>query len=219
MPDRKRKITTPAKAAAIRLLVAEDHSVVRDGLAAIINQEADMTVVAQARNGIEAVELWKEHRPDITLMDLQMPQRNGVDAIYQIRAVNPDARIIVLTTFDGDEDIYRGMKAGAKSYLLKDAQREELFQCIREVNAGRTWMPQFVAAKLAERISGEVLTTREIEVLTLLAKGKSNKEIGTALFIGEGTVKAHIKGVFGKLNVISRTEAIAVAAKRGIIKM
>ncbi len=136
----------------IRILVAEDHTIVRDGLVAVIKQESDMAVVADTGDGQQAVELWKQHRPDVTLMDLRMPGSDGVDAIYQIRAVDPNARIIVLTTYDGDEDIYRGMRAGAKSYLLKDVRREELFQCIREVNAGRTCVPPGIASKLAERL-------------------------------------------------------------------
>ena len=136
----------------IRILIAEDHTVVRDGLVAIVKQEKDMEVVAETGDGHQAVELWKQQRPDVTLMDLRMPSLDGVNAIYEIRAADPDARIIVLTTFDGDEDIYRGMRAGAKSYLLKDVRRDELFQCIREVHAGRTFMPSAIACKLAERI-------------------------------------------------------------------
>lgn len=205
--------------AKIRILLAEDHAIVRDGLSAIIGQEEDLQVVAAAGNGEEAAELWRIHRPDVTLMDLQMPVMNGVDAIYRIRAIDPGARVVILTTFDGDEDIYRGMRAGAKSYLLKDAQREELLQCIRVVHSGKTWVTPVIAAKLAERIKGDALTEREIEVLVLLAGGKSNREIGSALFITEGTVKAHVKAIFGKLNVLSRTEAIGVASRRGIIRM
>src|SRR5271170_5792821 len=162
----------------IRVLVADDHTVVRDGLVAIIKQEKDMDVVAETGDGRKAVELWKKHRPDVTLMDLRMPELDGVNAIYEIRAADPNARIIVLTTFDGDEDIYRGMRAGAKSYLLKDVKREELFQCIREVYAGRTVVPPAIAAKLAERLPGEELTPRELEVLRLLAEGQPNKLIG-----------------------------------------
>ena len=199
----------------IRVLVAEDHTVVRDGLVAIIKQEADMDVVADTGDGQQAAELWKKHRPDITLMDLRMPGMDGVNAIYQIRAAEPHARIIVLTTYDGDEDIYRGMRAGAKSYLLKDVRREELFRCIREVHAGRTFLPPAVAAKLVERLPTEDLTPREREVLRLLAEGKPNKLIGANLAITEVTVKSHVQSVFRKLNVLSRTEAIAVANRRG----
>lgn len=220
----KAKINDEKKSAAasknrIRILIAEDHTVVRDGLVAIVKQEKDMEVVAETGDGHQAVELWKRHRPDVTLMDLRMPSLDGVNAIYEIRAADPDARIIVLTTFDGDEDIYRGMRAGAKSYLLKDVRRDELFQCIREVHAGRTFMPSVIACKLAERINAEVLTPRELEVLRLVAEGKPNKLIGADLAIAEVTVKSHVQSVFRKLNVLSRTEAIAVANRRGLLRV
>ena len=208
-----------ARRDCIRILIAEDHTVVRDGLVAIIKQQPDMDVVAEAGGGEQAVELWKAHRPDVTLMDLRMPGLEGVDAIYAIRAVDPNARIVVLTTFDGDEDIYRGMRAGAKSYLLKDVRREELFQCIREVHAGKTVIPAAVAAKLAERLPAEQLSPRELEVLRLLAEGKPNKLIGAALSITEVTVKSHVQALFRKLNVLSRTEAIAVANRRGLLHL
>lgn len=203
----------------IRILIAEDHTVVRDGLVAIIKQEQDMDVVVETGDGHQAVELWKRHRPDVTLMDLRMPGLDGVNAIYGIRAADPNARIVVLTTFDGDEDIYRAMRAGAKSYLLKDIRREELFQCIREVHAGRTFVPPAIAAKLAERLPAEELTPRELEVLSLLAEGKPNKRIGAALAISEVTVKSHVQSVFRKLNVLSRTEAIAVANRKGLLHL
>jgi len=204
---------------AIRVLVADDHTVVRDGLVAIIKQEKDMDVVAEAGDGRQAVELWKKHRPDVTLMDLRMPGLEGVNAIYEIRAADPKARIIVLTTFDGDEDIYRGMRAGAKSYLLKDVKREELFECIREVHNGKTFVPPAIAAKLAERLPAEELTPREMEVLQLLAAGKPNKLIGADLAITEVTVKSHVQSMFRKLNVLSRTEAISVANRRGLLHL
>src|SRR6202035_920438 len=155
------------------------------GLVAIIKQEGDLDVVAVTGSGRQAVGVWKQQRPDITLMDLNMPGMDGVDAIYEIRAVDPGARIIVLTTFDGDEDIYRGLRAGAKSYLLKDVRREELFQCVREVHAGRTFVPPAIACKLAERLNVEELTPRELEVLRLVAKGKPNKLVGADLAITE----------------------------------
>lgn len=202
----------------IRVLIVEDHTVVRDGLVSIINQQGDMRIVGEAGNGRLAVDLWRQHRPDVTLMDLRMPELDGVNAIYQIRAIDPNARIIVLTTYDGDEDIYRGMRAGAKSYLLKDVRREELFQCIREVHAGRSFLPPAVAVKLAERLPAEELTPRELEVLCLLATGKPNKLIGADLAITEVTVKSHVQSLFRKLNVLSRTEAIAVATRRGLLR-
>src|SRR5436189_1807549 len=215
----KKRAAGVRKANVIRGLMAEDHTVVRDGLVAIIKQEADMEVVAETGDGQQAAELWQNHRLDITLMDLPMPGTDGVSAIYQIRAIDPKARIIVLTTYDGDEDIYRGMRAGAKSYLLKDVRREELFRCIREVHAGRTLLPPTVAAKLAERLPTEELTPRELEVLRLLASGKPNKLIGADLAITEVTVKSHVQSVFRKLNVLSRTEAIAVANRRGLLHL
>ena len=205
------------KGPAIRVLLADDHTVVRDGLSVIIDQEVGLEVVAQAATGRQAVELWHEHRPDITLMDLQMPLLNGVDAIREIRTAHPEARIIILTTFDGDEDIYRALRAGAKSYLLKDVRREELFHCIREVHAGKYFLPPDVAAKLASRQPVAELTSRELEVLRLLAEGKSNKAVGTQLSIAEVTVKSHVRAVFTKLNVLSRTEAIAVANRTGLL--
>lgn len=211
--------STTAPAPAIRVLIAEDHTVVRDGLVSIINQQRDMRIVGEAGNGRHVVELWRLHQPDVTLMDLRMPELDGVSAIYEIRAIDPNARIIVLTTYDGDEDIYRGMRAGAKSYLLKDVQREELFQCIREVHAGRTFVPPAIAAKLAERLPFEPLSPRELEVLRLLAAGKPNKLIGADLAISEVTVKSHVQSLFRKLNVLSRTEAIAVANRRGLLRL
>jgi len=217
----KKSASSPAKVlpSVIRILLADDHVVVRDGLAAIINQEKDMRVVAEAGEGKEAVELWKKHRPDVTLMDLRMPGLSGANAIYEIHEVNPNVRIIVLTTFDGDEDIYRAIRAGAKAYLLKDVKREELFHCIREVHAGKFVIPPAIAAKLAGHQSIEELTSRELEVLKLLAEGKPNKLIASALSIGEVTVKSHVRAIFSKLNVLSRTEAIAVASRSGLIRL
>jgi len=215
--ETKSPVLRRQKNTMIRILVAEDHTVVRDGLVAIIKQEPDLDVVAEAGNGHEAVAQWKQQRPDVTLMDLRMPKLDGVNAIYEIRAVDPGARIIVLTTFDGDEDIYRGLRAGAKSYLLKDVRRVELFQCIRDVHAGQTFVPPAIAAKLAGRLTGEELSPRELEVLCLLAEGKPNKLIGVAMSITEVTVKSHVQSLFKKLNVLSRTEAIAVANRRGLL--
>ena len=201
------------------MLIADDHAVVRDGLVAMISRWPDTTVVAEAQNGRDAVEQWKRHRPDVTLLDLRMPLLDGVGAIEQIRQVDPAARVILLTTFDGEEDIYRGVQAGAKAYLLKDAPRDEILNCIRKVHSGDTVVPSSLAAKLAERISGAELTEREMAVLRALAKGQSNKQIGRSLFISETTVKAHLKSIFAKLNVLSRTEAIAAAARRGIVQL
>jgi two-component system NarL family response regulator len=207
------------KKECIRILIADDHSVVREGLVSLVKRKSDMTVVGEASNGREAFDLWKEHRPDVTLLDLRMPELDGVGAINKIRELDENARIIVLTTFDGDEDIYRAIKAGAKGYLLKDSAREALMDCIRRVHAGETCIPPNLAAKLAERVSGEALSAREIEVLQRIAAGKSNKEIGAELFISEGTVKTHVKSIFSKLDVVSRTEAVATATRRGLIQL
>jgi DNA-binding NarL/FixJ family response regulator len=208
-----------AKKERIRILIADDHSVVREGLVSLVKRKSDMVVVAEAGNGREAVELWKEHRPDVPLLDLRMPELDGVGAIEEIRELDENAQIVVLTTYDGDEDIYRAIKAGAKAYLLKDTARDALVETVRRVHAGETYLPPQLAAKLAERVSGQALSPREIEVLQRMAVGKSNKEIGSELFISEGTVKTHIKSIFSKLDVVSRTEAVATATRRGLIQL
>ena len=204
----------------IRVLIADDHAVVREGLVSLITRNwTDMTVVGEASNGREAVLLWKQERPDVTLLDLRMPELDGVDVIKEIRTTDKAARIIVLTTFDGDEDIYRAVRAGAKGYLLKDVPREGLMDSIRRVYSGETSVPLHLVAKLADRVSGETLSQREIEVLKLMAQGKSNKEIAAALFISEGTVKSHGKSIFARMNVRSRAEAVAAASRRGLIHL
>jgi two-component system NarL family response regulator len=210
---------TAVKASKIRVLIADDHTVVRDGLVAMIGKWTDMTIVAEAQNGREAVDQWKRHHPDVSLLDLRMPVLDGVGAISQIREQDSAARIIVLTTYDGDEDVYQGISAGAKAYLLKDAPRDDILNCIRKVHRGETFVPPSVAAKLAERVSGPELSEREMVVLRALATGQSNKEIGRTLFISETTVKAHLKSIFAKLNVLSRTETIATASRRGLVQM
>lgn len=202
---------------AIRILVVEDHHVVRQGLVALIKTVADMTVVAEASDGKRAVELFRQHRPDVTIMDLRLPEMGGVDAIKAIRGEFPAARIIVLTTFDGDEDIYRALQAGARGYLLKDMFGEELMDAIRAVHAGKTRIPPAVAQRLAERMGGPSLTGRELQVLKLIVAGKSNKEIGTDLAISEATVKTHINSILSKLSVSDRTQAATTALQRGII--
>lgn len=204
---------------SIRVLIADDHPVVRTGLALMLKYEPDMEAVAEASNGHEAVELFRLHQPDVTLMDLRMPQIEGVEAIATIRAEFPAARIILLTTYDGDEDIYRGLRAGAKGYLLKDASCDELLEAIRVVHAGRSRIPPEVGAKLAERMSNPELSVREQEVVRLMATGKSNQEIGTALGITEGTVKFHVNNILSKLQVNDRTQAVIKALKRGIASL
>ena len=176
-PSKATAATSAPKKPRIGVLIADDHSVVREGLVSLIRRKTDMTVVGEASNGREAVDLWKQHRPDVTLLDLRMPELDGVGAIKEIRSGNEKARIIVLTTFDGDEDIYRAIQAGAKGYLLKDAPREALMDCIRRVHAGETCVPVHLAAKLAERVSGETLSEREIDVLKLMAQGKATRKL------------------------------------------
>jgi len=203
----------------IRVLIADDHVTVTAGLASIIGMQPDMAVIAEGANGREAVELWRNHRPDVALLDLRMPVLDGVGAIEEIHKEDALARVIVLTTYDTDNEIYRAIKAGARGYVLKDARREELLDCIRRVSRGETCIPPSLVEKLAAGVSSDMLTGRELEVLTLLARGKSNKEIGANLYISETTVKAHLRSIFEKLNVLSRTEAIAAASRRGLVQL
>jgi len=203
----------------IRILVVEDHHVVRQGLVALLKTVPDMEVIAQAGDGKEGVRLFREHKPDITIMDLRLPLLSGVDAITQIRAQSPSARIIVLTTFDGDEDIYRALQAGARGYLLKDMFGEELMDAIRAVHAGKTRIPPAIAERLAERMGGPSLTGRELEVLRAIVSGRSNKEIGFELGISEATVKTHINSILSKLGVTDRTQAATTALQRGIVHL
>jgi two-component system, NarL family, response regulator len=202
--------------AEIRVLIVDNHVVVRHGLAAIINLEADMQVVGEGGDGLEAVASFQNNLPDVTLMDLRMPRMSGVEAITAIRAEFTGARIIVLTTYDGDEDIYRGLNAGAKGYLLKDAEPDELLDAIRAVHQDQSYVSPSVGAKLAERMQMPELSDREVEVLRLLATGKSNQEIGKTLSITERTVKFHVNNILSKLEVRDRTQATLVALKRGI---
>jgi two-component system, NarL family, response regulator len=203
----------------IRVLIVDDHSLVTEGLANIINYDPEMTVVAQAENGQQAIDLHREHQPDITLMDLRMPGMGGVEAITVICAEFKSARIIVLTTYDGDEDIYRGLRAGAQGYLLKDAKPNELLNVIRIVHSGQQYVSPTVARKLVERMNSPVLSERELEVLRLMAQGLSNQDIGTALNIGESTVKSHVTRILSKLGVSDRTQAVIVAVKRGLVSL
>jgi DNA-binding NarL/FixJ family response regulator len=214
-----REVSDAPATKKIRIMIADDHAVILEGLVAIINRQADMTVIAQASNGQEAVEQWGRHRPDVTLLDLRMPILDGMGVINTIRRGDSSVRIIVLTTYDTDEDIYRAIKAGAKAYLLKDAGREVLLDCIRKVHAGETCLSAAVAAKLAGRLSGDCPTAREMDVLSLLAQGKSNKEIAESLFISEMTVKSHLKSISAKLNVAGRTEVVTEALRRGLVHL
>lgn len=200
----------------IRVLIVDDHPVVQQGLAAIIDEESDMTVVGQAKDGIEAINQFRQLQPDITLMDLRMPRMDGVAAITAICAEFNTARVIVLTTYDGDEDIYRGLRAGASGYLLKDSKPSELRTAIRRVFAGNQYIPPHVGAKLVQRMNNPELTDRELEVLQLIAQGMSNFEIGAALNITESTVKSNINRILSKLGAKDRTQATIIALKRGI---
>jgi DNA-binding NarL/FixJ family response regulator len=203
----------------IRVLVADDHPVVAQGLVALLECEADITVVGQAYDGCQAVEQFHQHQPDVTLMDLRMPQMDGVAAITAICTLVDDARIIVLTTYDSDEDIYRGLRAGAKGYLLKDAEPDELLVAIRMVHSGKKYIPPDIGAKLAERMTNPQLSDRELEVVHLMVAGNSTQEISTALSIAESTVKFHVNNILSKLGVSDRTQAIVAALKRGIVSI
>ncbi len=200
----------------IRVLIVDDHPVVRTGLALMIKYEPGMEVVAETGDGAEAVQLFRQHQPDVMLMDLRMPGMGGVDAITAILKEFPDACIIVLTTYDGDEDIYRGLQAGARGYLLKGTSCDELLDAIRKVHAGQTYIPVEVGAKLAIRLSGPQLSKREQDVLRLLGTGMSNREIANTLGIAEGTIKFHVNNILTKLQVNDRTQAALIASKRGI---
>jgi len=203
----------------IQVLIADDHAIFRQGLATIINRDPEMQVIAQAENGEQAIALFEAHQPDVTLMDLRMPEMEGVAAISAICAIAKSARIIVLTTYDSDEDIYRGLQAGAKGYLLKETEPDELLNAIRTVYRGQQYIPPDVGAKLAQRLSNPELSERELEVLRSLAQGMSNAEIAAALSIGEGTVKSHVNRILNKLDVGDRTQAVIVAVKRGIVSL
>jgi DNA-binding NarL/FixJ family response regulator len=207
----------PASTRVISVLCVDDHRIVREGLRMIIDSEPDMTVIDAAGNGREAIARYMEHHPDITLMDLQLPEMGGVDAIRAIRLIDPQARIIVLTMYKGDEDIHRAMDAGASTYLLKDTLADDLPRIVREVHAGRRSLPPDVLARLEERAASPTLTPREIEVMKLVASGRRDKEIAVALSISSQTARVHMKNIFAKLGVSDRTEAMSVAIRRGII--
>ena len=208
-----------APAVKSSVLLVDDHALLRTGVANIINLEPDLQVVAEAENGRQAVEAFERHRPDVTLLDLRMPEMEGVEAVRQIRAIDPNARVIVLTTYDTDHDIARALKAGAKAYILKDISADDLINCIRDVLAGKTYLAPAAAAKLAEGVTRVQLTPREMAALRLMADGKANKEIASELAISERTVKTHLGHLFEKLGVTSRTEAIKVATRRGLVRL
>lgn len=203
----------------IRVFVVEDHAVVRQGLIALLSSSPKIEIVGSAKDGGEAVEQYTGLMPDVTLMDLQMPVMTGVEAIQQIRRIVPAARFIVLTTFDGDEDIYRAMQAGARSYLLKGMEMEELVDAIEAVHAGRGRIPSVIAEKLAQRVGSEELSSREVEVLERIVAGRANKEIAGDLHISEATVKSHVNSLLGKLGASDRTHAAVLALQRGIVHL
>lgn len=201
----------------IRIMVADDHPIVRSGLVLMIDYTPNMEIVAEANNGVEAVALFRQYRPDVTLMDLRMPEMSGADAIAAIHQEFNEAKIIVLTTYDGDEDIYKGLKAGAKGYIFKNAPVDEIIRAIKTVNDGKKYIPPEVGEKLSERLNRPQLSNRELDVLKLVAQGKTNQQIATELYISESTVKYHINSVLSKLGVSDRTQATLIAIKRGIV--
>jgi DNA-binding NarL/FixJ family response regulator len=209
-------MTGPRK---IRVFSVDDHPLLREGIAAIINSQADMEMVAQAATGREAIRLFREHRPDVTLMDLRLPDISGIDALIAIAGEFPDARVVMLTTFEGDVEIQRSLAAGARGYLLKNSPPKELVEAVRQVDAGRKRIPHDVAAQIAEHIADERLTEREVDVLQHVAGGNRNKDIAQQLSISEETVKVHLKHIMEKLGASDRTAAVAIAVRRGIIQL
>ena len=210
---------TSTERASATVLVVDDHALVRTGVAKIVDHEPDLDVVAEAANGVEALAAFDAHRPDVTLLDLRMPVMEGVEVVRQIRERDPNAKVIVLTTYDTDDDISRALKAGAKAYVLKDISADDLIQCIHDVLAGKTYLAPAAAAKLAEGLTRVQLTPRELSTLRHMADGKTNKEIANNLGISERTVKTHLGHLFEKLGVTSRTEAVKVASRRGLVRL
>jgi len=205
--------------ARIRVFSVDDHPLLREGIAAIINNQSDMQMVAQAATGSEAIQLFRQHQPDVTLMDLRLPDMSGIDVLIAVRSEFPEARVIMLTTFEGDVDIRRSLEAGARGYMLKNMPPKDLVEVIRQVHAGKKRIPAAVAAQLAEHFGNDALTDREVDVLRQVANGNRNREIGEQLFISEETVKVHIKHIMEKLGASDRTQAVAIAVRRGIIQL
>ena len=203
----------------IRILTVDDHPLLREGIAALLNNEPDMSLVAEAGDGAEAIEKFRLHRPDVTVMDVEMPGLNGIEAINQIRSEFPDARIIVLTTYTGDAKVVRALKAGARAYILKRHVHRELLEAIRAIHAGQKRIPPEVAAELAEHAADDELTAREIDVLRLIAGGNGNKQVADLLCIGEATVRTHVGNILSKLGANDRTHAVTIGLSRGIIEL
>ena len=200
-----------------RILVVDDHAVVREGLVSLLQRQSDLQVVAEASDGATAIRLYRQHQPDMVVLDLRLPDLDGAEVTAAIRAEFPQARLLVLSSFDGDEDIYRALKAGARAYVLKDSSREELLAAVRTVAAGQRRIPPAVAERLAERVEGSELTARELAVLRQIVSGRSNKQIAKVFAISEGTVKTHVKSILAKLDVADRTEAAVAALRRGLV--
>lgn len=205
--------------ARIRVLTIDDHPLVREGIAALISNQADMSLVAQAASGKEAIQRFREHQPDVALMDVRLPDMSGIDAMITIRSEFPDARIIIVTSSEGDAEMRRALQGGARGYMLKSMPPKELLDAIRKVYAGKKGIPQEIAAKLADHYSEETLTDREVEILQQIAEGNGNRDIADKLFISEGTVKVHVKHIMEKLGANDRTQAITIAVRRGIIHL
>ena len=203
--------------ARTRILVVDDHAVVREGLVSLLQRQSDLQVVAEASDGASAIRLYRQHQPDMVVLDLRLPDLDGAEVTAAIRAEFPQARLLVLSSFDGDEDIYRALKAGARAYVLKDSTREELLAAVRTVAAGQRRIPPAVAERLAERVEGSELTARELAVLRQIVSGRSNKQIAKVFAISEGTVKTHVKSILAKLDVADRTEAAVAALRRGLV--